>query len=151
MKTHNVIDLRNLPEVDLLTQLIEGGVRRLVAQAMEAEVEVFISAVAERQKDGRSRVVRNGYLPERDIMTGVGQVKVKVPRIRDCGEGEEKIHFKSSLIPPYMRRTATLEKVLPLLYLKGLSEANFVEVLAPMLGDEARNLSPGVISRLKSS
>ncbi|OHE76725.1 MAG: transposase [Verrucomicrobia bacterium RIFCSPHIGHO2_12_FULL_41_10] len=151
MKKNNVIDLKNLPGVDLLTQLIQDGARQVVAQAMEAEVEVFINAVAERLEDGRARVVRNGYLPARDIMTGVGQVKVQVPRIRDRGEGEEKIRFKSSLIPPYMRRTATLEKVLPLLYLKGLSEADFVEVLAPMFGDEASNLSPGVISRLKTS
>ncbi len=151
MKKNNVIGLKNLEAVDLVTQLIRDGAKQLIAQAMEAEVEIFLNAVAEQLENGRPRVVRNGYLPKRDIMTGVGQIEVKVPRLRDRGAGEEKIRFKSSLIPPYMRRTATLEKVLPLLYLKGISEADFVEVLAPMFGDDAKNLSPGVISRLKSS
>lgn len=84
-------------------------------------------------------------------MTGIGTIGVRVPRVRDRGDGKERIGFHSALIPPYMRRTATLEKVLPLLYLKGLSEADFVGALSPIFGSEAKNLSPGVISRLKSS
>jgi putative transposase len=149
VKNNNVIDLKNLPSVDLVTQLIRDGAKQLISQAIEIELEGFLATLSERLEDGRRRVVRNGYLPERDIMTGVGHVKVQVPRVRDRGDGG--ITFTSSLIPPYMRRTATLEKVLPLLYLKGLSEADFVESLAPMFGDQAKNLSPGVISRLKSS
>lgn len=94
-------------------------------------------------------MVRNGYLPEREIMTGIGRVGVKIPRVRDRSDCQQKVQFRSSLIPPYMRRTATLGEVIPLLYLKGISEADFVEVLTPLFDHEAKNLSPGVISRLK--
>jgi len=92
---NTVIDLRNLPEVDSLTQLIKDGANQLVAQTLEVEVEVFINAIAERLEDGRLRIVRNGYLNgylvEHDIMTGVDQVKVKVPRVRDRGDGGENM------------------------------------------------------------
>lgn len=149
MKKDNVLNIKNPEVVDLVTQLIKDGAVRLIAEAIEIELEGFMNAVSEQLADGRPRIVRNGYLPERSIMTGIGGVNVKVPRVRDRGEG--KIQFKSTLIPPYMRRTATIEKVLPLLYLKGLSENDFVEVLSPIFGSSAKNLSPGVISRLKST
>lgn len=151
MKKDNVLSMKNPEAVDLVTQLIREGAHRLISEAIELELEAFLEAISEQLSDGRPRVVRNGYLPERLLMTGVGQVSVKVPRVRDRSAGEDKISFKSALIPPYMRRTATLEKVLPLLYLKGISERDFVEVLSPIFGESARNLSPSVISRLKSS
>lgn len=150
MKKDNVLNIKNPEAVDLVTQLIREGAHRLIAEAIEAEVESFVEAISERLSDGRPRVVRNGYLPERSLMTGVGTVSVKVPRVRDRAEGAEKINFKSALIPPYMRRTATIEKVLPLLYLKGVSERDFAEVLSPVFGESANNLSPSVISRLKN-
>ena len=150
MGKSNVLGIQNPETVDLVTQLIRDGAVRLIAEAIELEVETFINAVSEKLSDGRSRVVRNGYLPERPIMTGVGAVNVKVPRVRDRGQNDEKLNFKSALIPSYMRRTATIEKVLPLLYLKGVSERDFTEVLSPIFGSSASNLSPGVISRLKS-
>lgn len=149
MKKGTVVNIKNPEVVDLVTQLIKDGAVRLIAEAIEIEVQTFINAVSEQLADGRPRVVRNGYLPERSIMTGVGSVNVKVPRVRDRGDGS--IGFKSALIPPYMRRTATIEKVLPLLYLKGVSENDFGEVLSPIFGPSAKNLSPGVISRLKSA
>lgn len=149
MKKGTLVNIKNPEVVDLVTQLIKDGAVRLIAEAIEIEVETFINTVSEQLADGRPRVVRNGYLPERSIMTGVGGVNVKVPKVRDRGDGS--IGFKSALIPPYMRRTATLEKVLPLLYLKGVSENDFGEVLAPIFGPSAKNLSPGVISRLKSA
>ena len=149
MKKGTVVNIKNPEVVDLVTQLIKDGAVRLIAEAIEIEVQTFINAVSEQLADGRPRVVRNGYLPERSIMTGVGGVNVKVPRVRDRGDGS--IGFKSALIPPYMRRTATIEKVLPLLYLKGVSENDFGEVLSPIFGPSAKNLSPGVISRLKSA
>lgn len=150
MKKDNVLNMKNPEAVALVTQLIREGAHRLIAEAIEAEVESFVEAISERLSDGRPRVVRNGYLPERSLMTGVGTVAVKVPRVRDRAQGAEKINFKSALIPPYMRRTATIEKVLPLLYLKGVSERDFAEVLSPIFGESANNLSPSVISRLKN-
>lgn len=151
MKKGNVLSMKNPESVDLVTQLIREGAHRLISEAIELELESFLEAVSERLSDGRPRVVRNGYLPERLLMTGIGQVAVKLPRVRDRALGDNKITFKSALIPPYMRRTATIEKVLPLLYLKGVSERDFIEVLSPIFGESARNLSPSVISRLKSS
>lgn len=148
MSKSNVTNIKNPEVIDLVTQLIKDGAVRLISEAIEAELEVFIQAVSDQLANGRPRVVRNGYLPERTIMTGVGEIPVKVPRVRDRGDGS--LSFKSSLIPPYMRRTATIEKVLPLLYLKGISENDFGEVLAPIFGASTKNLSPGVISRLKS-
>ena len=151
MKNHNLFASKNPAAVDLLTEMLRNGARKLIAEALEVELDTFLKDVMEKLSNGKQRVVRNGYLPERTIMTGLGELAVQVPRVRDRSSDEEKIKFKSSLIPPYMRRSATLEKVLPLLYLKGLSEADFVEALSPIFGDQAKNLSPGVISRLKSS
>lgn len=149
MKKGNVIELKNPVLTDSLTELMRKGARRVISEAIEAELEIFLAEVSESLVDGRPRVVRNGYLPEREILTGIGQINVQVPRVRDRSDAAKKIRFKSSLIPPYMRRTATIDEVLPLLYLKGISEGDFVEVLSPLFGDEAKNLSPGVISRLK--
>jgi putative transposase len=151
MSKDTLVHLKNPGFVDQLTELLRNGAKQLVAQAIESEFENFLEQVSERLSDGRRRVVRNGYLPSREIATGIGQVLVQVPRVRDRSDESEKIRFQSSLIPPYMRRTATLNQVLPLLYLKGISESDFVEVLMPIFGEEAKNLSPGVISRLKSS
>ena len=99
------------------------------------------------------RIVRNGYLPERTLLTGIGEVSVKVPRTRDrlASEKESAIHFESNLIPRYLRRVASVNEALPLLYLKGLSEKDFQTALVPLFGEAAKNLSPGVISRLKMS
>lgn len=151
MNKNKIVASKNPAIIDSLTELLRNGARHIVAEAIEAELESFLLEVSESLQDGKLRVVRNGYLPAREILTGIGRVQVQVPRVRDRGEGEEKICFKSSLIPPYLRRTATLNEVLPLLYLKGISEIDFVEVLAPIFGDSAKNLSPGVISRLKAS
>jgi len=136
---------------DALTELMRVGARQLISEAIELELESFLTECLEVLSDGKRRIVRNGFLPERKIMTGIGHVDIKVPRVRDRGDAEEKVRFQSKLIPRYMRRTATMDEVLPLLYLKGLSENDFVEALSPIFGKEAKNLSPGVISRLKSS
>jgi transposase-like protein len=93
-------------------------------------------------------VVKNGYHPERSITTGVGSVEVKVPRVRDRKD-DSNITFNSSLIPPYMRRAKSLDELLPLLYLKGLSTNSFQSALTPILGDKAKNISPNVICKLK--
>ena len=150
MQKSKVVELKNPAFVDSLTEVLRSGARRLIAEAIEAEFESFLSSVSESLCDGKQRVVRNGYLPEREILTGIGAIKIQVPRVRDRGEKGDKISFNSALIPPYMRRTATIDKVIPLLYLKGISEVAFAEVLSPIFGDEAKNLSPSVISRLKA-
>jgi len=149
MGKSNVVELKNPEIIDALTELLRNGAQRVIAEAVEAEMETFLATMSEKLNDGKQRIVKNGYLPEREILTGVGQVKVRVPRVRDRGENGDKISFKSALIPPYMRRTATLNEMLPLLYLKGISEADFVEVLSPLFGEQLKNLSPSVISRLK--
>lgn len=147
MKENTVIDFKS--PADALTELLRTGARQLIIEAVESEMDVFLQKCSDILSDGKRRVVRNGYLPAREIMTGIGKVNVQIPRVRDRSDEKEKIQFRSLLIPPYMRRTATLNEMLPLLYLKGISERDFVEVLKPIFGDAANNLSPGVISRLK--
>ncbi len=129
MSKSKVVELKN-PAVDLLTELMRNGARRLISEAIEIELESILDEVSVELSSGKKRVVRNGYLPEREILTGIGRVNVRVPRILDRMETESKIVFKSKFIPPYMRRSATLNEVLPLLYLKGLSETDDVHFSA---------------------
>jgi putative transposase len=148
----NVFSLKNpaVPNAvhDVLTEVLQEGARTLLAQAIEAEVAEFLARHADRRDaEGRMRVVRNGYLPERTIQTGIGEVPVKAPRVRDrLGE----LRFSSSILPPYLRRTKTIEELLPWLYLKGISTGGFSEALAALLGRDAPGLSAGTISRLKA-
>ena len=133
---------------DPLTALLQRGARQLIAAAVEAELADFLLSYQE-DRDARERrqVVRNGYLPEREIQTGLGPVKVQVPKVRDrSGSG---IKFHSALLPPYLRRTQQIEELLPWLYLKGISTGDFQEALAALLGKAAKGLSAGTISRLK--
>jgi putative transposase len=148
MGKDNVIELKK-PETinDLLTEVLRSGARKLLAAAVDAEVEEFLSQ--HNSGAGVARFVRNGYLPEREIQTGIGDVTVQVPRVRDRVNAADGIRFGSSVIPKYLRRSGSMNELLPLLYLKGISSNDFVEALKPLVGDEAKNLSPGVISRLK--
>lgn len=153
MKKDNVIAFENPAEFkhDMLTEILRQGAQKLLAVAVEAEVEEFLSKYSElKTEDEKSRFVRNGYLPERAIQTGIGDVLVKVPRVRDRAYTKDGITFGSSVIPKYLRRTGDLNELLPLLYLKGISTNDFVDALTPLVGSNAKNLSPGVISRLKS-
>ena len=135
-------------EEDPLTELLRAGSRKLIAAAVGSEFAELLSRYAGRvDGQGRRVVVRNGYLPEREIQTGIGPVKVRVPKARDrSGSG---IKFNSRLLPPYLRRTKQIAELLPWLYLKGLSTGDFQEALAALLGADAKGLSPGAISRLK--
>jgi putative transposase len=135
---------------DPLTKVLRQGAKRLLAQAIEAEVETLLACDAdERDDQGRQGVVRNGYLPEREVQTGIGAVSVSVPRVRDrSGQG---IRFHSSILPPYMRRSRSVEALLPWLYLKGVSTGDFSEALASLLGLDAPGLSASTISRLKET
>lgn len=153
MKKGNVVEFKNPEEFkhDFLTEVIRQGAQKLLAVAVEAEVKEFLSKHGDLMTDDEKlRFVRNGYLPERAIQTGVGDVSVKVPRVRDRAYQKDGITFGSSIIPKYLRRTGDLNELLPLLYLKGISTNDFVDALTPLVGSNAKNLSPGVVSRLKS-
>src|SRR3974390_1492981 len=104
---------------DPLTEVLRNGARALLAQAVEAEVAAVLAGHAEkRTEDGRQRPVRHGHLPEREIVTGIGPVAVRCPRVRDrVGEGAERIRFSSAILPPYARRSRSLEVLIPVLYL----------------------------------
>ena len=154
MKEDTVVELRQ-PEAfseDPLTEVLRLGARRLLAQAVEMEVTVFVEGHADlRDQAGRQRVVRHGYLPEREIQTGIGPVAVRCPRVRDRGTGKvgTRIRFASSILPPYLRRAKSIEELLPWLYLKGISTGDFGEALAVLLGPQAPGLSASTIARLK--
>ena len=128
---------------DALTDVLRSGARRLLAEAIEAEVEEYLAQYQEVDEQGRRRVVRNGYLPERDIQTGLGGVTVKVPRTRDRAStsSDETLQFRSKLVPPYLRRAKSVEELLPWLYLRGISTGDFSEALGALLGPDAPGLS----------
>jgi transposase-like protein len=137
---------------DPLTEILRSGAKRLIAQAVEAEFEVFLSDHAENMlPDGRQRVVRHGHDPVRQIQTGIGPVEVTKPKARDRGAASEseRIRYASSIVPQWARRTRSLDALLPALYLRGVSAGDFQDVLSALLGKDAPNLSPSVISRLK--
>ena len=138
---------------DPLTEVLRNGARALLAQAIEAEVAALLASHTEkRTEDGRQRLVRHGHLPEREIMTGIGPVAVRCPRVRDrLGEGAERIRFSSAILPPYARRTKSLEVLIPILYLKGVSTGDFEEALIGLLGKDAGGLSASTVSRLKEA
>ncbi len=121
---------------DPLHDVVGSGARELIAQAVEAELKTFLSQYANvRTVDGRSAVVRNGYLRELTVQSGVGDVAVKVPRVRDrTGSG---VRFHSTLLPPYLKRAKSVEELLPWLYLRGVSTGDFSQALESLLGTDA--------------
>lgn len=133
---------------DPLTEVLRQGAKELIRNAVEAELSEMLSSYSEvRLLDGRPAVVRNGYLPAREIQTGIGEVEVQVPKVRDrSGSG---IHFNSQLLPPYLRRTKSMEELIPWLYLKGLSTGDYTDALSALVGESARGLSANTVSRLK--
>ncbi len=151
VKEDSLVEYRNpgiaLPVADALTEVLRSGARELLQQAVEAEVAEFVLRHRElKDERERQRVVRNGYQPERTIQTGIGDVPVKAPRVRDR---EGTIKFSSSILPRYLRRTKSIEELLPWLYLKGLSTGDFSSALTALLGQDAPGLSAATISRLK--
>ena len=138
---------------DPLTEVLRNGARALLAQAVEAEVATFLGDhAAKLTADGHQRLVRHGHLPEREIMTGIGPVAVRCPRVRDrTADGMERIRFSSAILPPYARRSKSLEVLIPILYLKGISTGDFEEALAALLGKDAGGLSASTIARLKEA
>ena len=152
MNENRVIALRQKGAIDdPLTEILRVGARRLIAQAVEAEFETFLATNADLiLPDGRQRVVRHGHDPVRAIQTGIGPVDVEKPKARDRGAAAaDRIRFTSTILPKWARRTKSLDALLPVLYLRGISAGDFQEALAALLGKDAPNLSPAVIARLK--
>jgi putative transposase len=147
-----VIRLRQPDAIDdPLTEIAREGARRMLATVMVAEADAFVALWKDvKLPDGRDRVVRHGHGPERVIQTGIGPVAVRRAKVRDRGEvgAAEKIRFTSSILPKWARRTKSLDALLPILYLRGISTGDFQEALSALLGKAAPNLSPAVITRL---
>lgn len=148
MKKDTVVPLRQ-PEVqDVLSTMLREGARRLIAEALQAEFDEFLSQFAARRDDqDRLAVVRNGWQPRREVLTGLGPVGVRVPKARS--RTAEPAVFRSALVPPYVRRAKAVDAALPWLYLHGVSTGDMREALAALVGPEAKGLSAPVVARLK--
>ena len=132
----------------MLTELLRIGARQLIEQAVESELTEFMEAYSGRLlEDGRTAVVRNGHHPSREVQTGIGPVTVKIPKVR--AKDGKPVTFRSVLVPPYVRKTASLEAAIPWLYLKGVSSGEMSGALEVLVGSEARGLSASTVSRLK--
>jgi transposase-like protein len=156
MKEDTIIQLRQPGSFsdDPLTDLLRAGARQLLAQAVEAEIDAHIAVHADlTDGNGHRRIVRHGFLPEREVQTGIGAVAVRMPRARDRDPGAPggHIRFTSSILPPYLRRAKSVEELLPWLYLKGISTGDFSEALAALLGPDAPGLATSTIGRLKAA
>jgi putative transposase len=137
---------------DVLTEICRQGAREMLARAIEAEVADWIDSHAHFQDEsGRRQVVRNGAHPERTILTGLGPIAVKQPRVLDRRPPDTKEIFRPSVLPPYLRRTKTIDDLIPWLYLKGVSTGDFPEALQALLGVDAKGLSANTVTRLKAA
>jgi putative transposase len=147
------IDLRVVPVPqgkDVLSEVLRQGAQKLLAQAIEAEVAGWIERHSQLcDEAGHRHVVRNGSMPARTITTGVGPVEVKQPRVHDRRSPQEREKFTSAILPPYLRKTKSIEELIPWLYLKGVSTGDFSEALAALLGPDAPGLSASTVTRLK--
>ncbi|WP_178391911.1 transposase, partial [Caballeronia sordidicola] len=130
-----------------LDDLIQQGARQIIQQAIEVELTTLLERYDNvKTLDGRRAVIRNGYLPEREVVTAIGPITVKVPKVRDrSGSG---VKFNSNIVPPYIRKSPRVSAALPWLYLRGVSTGDMGEALSVLLGEEAKGLSPNVVSRL---
>ncbi len=137
---------------DVLTEILRDGAREMLGKAIEAEVVDYIAAHAhERDADGHRLVVRNGHAVERELQTGLGAIPVKQPRVNDkrVDDDGNRFRFTSNILPPYLRKTKSIEELIPWLYLRGISTGDFSQVLASLLGPEAPGLSASTVVRLK--
>ncbi len=149
--TTNAPTLPLSTERDVLTDLLRQGAQQLLAQAVQAEVAAYLEARSHlRDEAGHRHVVRNGSLPPRIILTGVGPVEVQQPRVHDRRPADQREKFTSAILPPYLRKTKSLEELIPWLYLKGVSTGDFSEALAALLGPDAKGLSANTVTRLKA-
>jgi putative transposase len=148
----NLVRLRQPDDIDdPLTEVLRAGARRLLVRAVELEAEAFLTGMQElKLPDGRARLVRHGHGPERQVQTGIGPVTVAQVKMRDRGAAtaQDRIRFSSAILPKWARRTRSLDALLPVLYLRGVSTGDFQEALSALLGKDAPNLSPAVVGRL---
>jgi transposase-like protein len=153
--SESTTDIRIVPlpdGQDVLTEVLRDGARRMLAQAVEAEVAAWIDAHAHpKDEEGRRQMVRNGHLPGRAIHTGIGPIEVRQPRVRDRRPADQREAFTSAILPPYLWKTRSLEGQIPWLYLKGVSTGDFAEALQAILGPEAPGLSAATVTRLKAA
>jgi len=151
MSKNNVIETAGREAGDdPLTELLRAGAERLIYQAVEAELEALLAEHTDRRtEDGKAGVVRNGHLPARKLQTALGPVTVRIPKVR--AKTGEPVTFRSALVPPYVRKTKSLEAALPWLYLKGISSGEMGEALKALVGPEAEGLSASTVSRLKQT
>ena len=149
MNKSTVVEFRNREYIaDPLTEMLRVGAQELIHQAVEMELqELLAHHQGTETEDGRVSVVRNGYLPERELQTSIGPVPVKIPKVRT--RTGEPVTFRSALVPPYVRKTRKLESALPWLYLKGVSSGEMGDALKVLVGHEASGLSASTVSRLK--
>jgi len=150
MRKDTVVPLHQPENQDLLSTMLREGAQRLIAEALQAEFEEFLSQFAEQRDDhGRAAVVRNGLQPRRELVTGLGPVGVRVPKVRS--RTEESAVFRSALVPPYVRRAKSMDVALPWLYLHGVSTGDMREALAVLVGAEAKGLSASVVAYQQSA
>lgn len=148
MSKHTVVQLRQPEGQDLLSSMLREGAQHLIAEALQVEFDEFLSQFAARRDDrGRAAVVRNGWQPRRELLTGLGPIGVRVPKVRS--RTEEPAVFRSTLVPPYVRRAKAIDAALPWLYLHGVSTGDMREALSVLVGPEAKGLSASVVARLK--
>jgi transposase-like protein len=136
---------------DILDQLVQRGAQQMLQAALDIEVQEFLDRYAQRRDaKGNRQVVRNGHKPARKILTGAGPLEIQQPRVRDnTPNKEERVQLTSAILPPYLRRSKSLDELIPWLYLKGISTGDFSEALQALVGEQAKGLSPNVIVRLK--
>ena len=133
-----------------LDAYVREGARQMLQRALECEVEAFLADHADRTDEGgRKQVVRNGYLPARSIMTGAGPLEIEQPQARDkAPRADERVAFSSAILPPYLRKSRSIEELIPWLYLKGISTGDYAEALQALVGVDAKGFSPNVVVRL---
>lgn len=148
MTDSNIVQLKS-PTEDALGELLKRGAQQLLGKAIEAELAELLAQYKSEIIGNKQAVVRNGHLPERTIQTGLGDIPIKVPKVRDR-TGKGRI-FHSQLVPPYLKRTKSLEEFIPWLYLKGISTGEMQPALEALLGEGAAGLSANTVSRLKQS
>jgi putative transposase len=149
METTNIVDFARRDGItDALTELLRSGAQQLIASAVHAELEGFMAQFSTASTEASpAAVVRNGYHPERPLQTGIGPVSVRIPKVRS--KNGDPVTFRSALVPPYVRKTKTLEAALPWLYLKGISSGEMGDALKALLGPNAAGFSANTVSRLK--
>lgn len=136
---------------DILTEVLRNGAGKLLVAAIESEVEEWIEArKGLRDATGRRQVVRNGHMPERSVLTGLGEIPVRKPRVRDRRRKNEREQFQSKILPPYLRKAKSVEELIPWLYLRGISTGDFTDALVSIFGEGAPGLSASTVVRLKT-